>query len=113
MESKETPYGPLMSPDETRDSAMDDSGSSSDKSLLERYQRRRRWRSWVPSPVLGSVIILILLTLGLIITVLTHKPTDLQCTKQLSMYCEFAGCVLIPRPLRTLTEHYQLCISRT
>lgn len=39
--------------------------------------------------MLGSVIVLILLTIGLIIAVLTHKPTDLQCTKQLSMYCEF------------------------
>lgn len=38
--------------------------------------------------MLGSVIVLILTTIGLIITVLTHKPTDLQCTKQLSMYCE-------------------------
>lgn len=88
MESKEALYHPLMSPDKASDSATDDNRSSSDESLLERYQSRGRWRRWVPSPMLGSVIVLILTTIGLIITVLTHKPTDLQCTKQLSMYCE-------------------------
>ena len=89
MESKEASYRPLMSPDEARDSVTDDGGSSTDESLLERYQSRRRWQRWVPSPMLGSVLVLILLTTGLIIAVLTHKQTDLQCTKQLSMYCEF------------------------
>ena len=88
MESKESSYRPLMSSDEARDSVTDDSGSSMDGSLLDRYQSRRRWQRWVPSPILGSVIVLIFLTIGLIITILTHKPTDLQCTKQLSMYCE-------------------------
>lgn len=88
MESKEALYHPLMSPDKASDSATDDNRSSSGESLLERYQSRGRWRRWVPSPMLGSVIVLILTTIGLIITVLTHKPTDLQCTKQLSMYCE-------------------------
>ncbi|KAL9612137.1 MAG: hypothetical protein Q9167_003253 [Letrouitia subvulpina] len=86
MESKEASYRPLMSPDEPRDSITDDTGSSSDESLLEQYQSRRRWQRWTPSPLLASVIILILLAIGLIIAVLTHKPTDLQCTKQLSMY---------------------------
>ena len=89
MESKEALYRPLMSPDEARDLVTDDNGSSSEESLLERYQSRWRWRRWAPSPVLGSVIVLILLTTGLVIAILTHKPTDLQCTKQLSMYCEF------------------------
>ena len=90
MESKESSYRPLMSPDEARDSVTDDSGSSIDGSLLDRYQSRRGWQRWVPSSMLGSIIVLIFFTTGLIITVLTHKPTDLQCTKQLSMYCESA-----------------------
>ena len=39
--------------------------------------------------MLGSIIVLILLIIGLITTILFHKLTDLQCTKQLSMYYEF------------------------
>ncbi|KAL9035442.1 MAG: hypothetical protein Q9214_006580, partial [Letrouitia sp. 1 TL-2023] len=86
MESKEASYRPLMSPDEPRDSVTDDTGSSSDESLLEQYQSRRRWQRSTPSPLLVSVIILVLLIFGLIIAILTQKPTDMQCTKQLSMY---------------------------
>ena len=89
MESKEALYRPLMSQDTARDSVTDEISSSSDESILERYQSRGRWQRWVPSLMLGSIIVLILLIIGLITTILVHKPTDLQCTKQLSMYCEF------------------------
>ena len=89
MESKEALYHPLMSQDKARDSVTDDISSSSDESLLKKYQSRARWQRWVPSLMLGSIIVLILLIIGLITKVLVHKPTDLQCTKQLSMYCEF------------------------
>ena len=89
MESKEALYRPLMSQDKARDSITDDLSSSSDDPILERCQSKGRWQRWVPSLVLGSIIVLNLLIIGLITTILVHKPTDLQCTKQLSMYCEF------------------------
>ena len=89
MESKEALYRPLMSQDKARDSITDDLSSSNDDPILERYQSKGRWQRWDPSLVLGSIIVLILLIIGLITTILVHKPTDLQCTKQLSMYCEF------------------------
>ena len=89
MESKEALYRPLMSQDKARDSVTDEINSSSDESLSEIYESRGRWQRWVPRLILGSIIILILLIIGLIIAILVHKPTDLQCSKQLSMYCGF------------------------
>lgn len=83
MDSKEASYQPLISPESFTDDECD---SRIDAAIL----RDRSWRRLVPSPLLGAVMLLIALTSTLIVLVLTWKPTDMQCTKQLSMYCEFS-----------------------
>lgn len=95
MESKTSAYDPLMSSD-ARDSLADDiSNSSADEALLERYQRRREWIQWVPNALIAAISILILLVIGLIFAVLTHKPTDQQCNAQLSVYHKMMLLIMI------------------
>lgn len=87
MESKTSAYDPLMSSD-ARSSLADDSSSTADEAMLDRYQRRRKMMQWIPSTLVGAVFTLILLVIALIVVTLTRKPTDQQCSAQLSTYCK-------------------------
>lgn len=89
MESKEQSYHPVPVFDDSSDSTTDVGGDISDVFLPGEHQSRRRRPRWMPSPVLSSVFVLIFLVLALIGIELTRKPTNQQCTKQLSVYCEF------------------------
>lgn len=94
MESKTSDYDPLMTSD-ARSSLADDSSNTADEALLDRYQRRQRLMKWVPNILVGAVFVLIWLVIALIVVVLTHKPTDLQCSTQLSTYCKLT-CPWLP-----------------
>lgn len=78
---EKTHYRPLM------DRESSDDGSTIDGILLKTHQERRGWRRWCPSVLGASVVFLIAAVVGLTIALLTKKPTDMECTKQLSLYC--------------------------
>jgi len=88
MASKEHSYQPVSSSDDVSYSASNDDERCSNDLLLESHQILRRRSRWIPSPLLASVIALNLLVTALIVIVLTKKPTDQQCSKQLSVYCK-------------------------
>lgn len=93
MESKTADYDPLMSTD-ARSSLADDSSTSADEVLLGSYQRHRNLMQWAPSTLVGVVFTLILLIIYLLVVVFTQKPTDQQCSAQLSVYCK-STCTLV------------------
>ena len=74
----------------------DDSRSTNDDTVLLGHQPRHKWKRWIPNPVNGMLAVLIILTCGLIVAVLTHKQSDQQCARQLSMWCR---CSLVRRML--------------
>lgn len=86
MESKEASYRPLMSPGSYED---DDTSNSSTSDFAGMLKKKSSWRQYITNPLLGAVMLLIALVTVLIFLVLFHKPSDLQCTKQLSMYCKY------------------------
>ncbi|KAH6649303.1 hypothetical protein F5144DRAFT_588054 [Chaetomium tenue] len=87
MESQKAMYQPLMPP-ESKDCECltDDSRSTNDDTVLLRHQPKHKWKRWIPNPVNGMLAVLIILTCGLIVAVLTHKQSDQQCARQLSMW---------------------------
>jgi hypothetical protein len=89
MESKKHEYKPVSSFDDLSSSSTNiDERTSEDFALESLHIRKRRWR-WIPSPLLGSIISLNILIATLIIVALTRKPTDQQCSAQLSTFCKY------------------------
>jgi hypothetical protein len=67
---------------------MTDNLSSSGEFILDQELLERPRRQWISSPILSSALFLWVLTTSAIIIVLLRGPTDLQCTRQLNMYCK-------------------------
>lgn len=61
-------------------------GQSSDDLPIDSFRIRCRRSRWVPSPLLASIFSLNILFTVLIVIALTRRPTDQQCSKQLSVY---------------------------
>lgn len=86
MESKKHAYKPVSSFDDLSSSATDvDERSNDDYALESLHTRTRSWR-WIKNPLLASIISLNVLVAALIVVALTRKPTDQQCSTQLSTY---------------------------
>ena len=88
MESKKHAYKPVSSFDDLSSSTTNVDERSSDDFPLESLPLRKRRSRWIPGPLLASIISLNVLVAALIVVALTRKPTDRQCSTQLSTYCK-------------------------
>jgi hypothetical protein len=66
---------------------------SEDFTEFQIRRQRHRWNRWLPGPIVGSLLTLTLTTMALIVVVLCHRPSDIQCTRQLNMYCTEASYI--------------------
>ncbi|KAJ4397178.1 hypothetical protein N0V93_001402 [Gnomoniopsis smithogilvyi] len=86
MSAKQLSYQPLMGLDSKDSESFTDDSSVIDEAMLSRHQYSTGWKRWIPSPVLGVLTALTLLVCFLIVAVITHRQSDQQCARQLSMW---------------------------
>ncbi|KAF2657404.1 hypothetical protein K491DRAFT_677238 [Lophiostoma macrostomum CBS 122681] len=86
MESKNITYHPVSSSEDVSYSSTQDEERSSEVFLLNPHQKERRRSMWISTSLLASSVFLNLLISVVLFFAITKKPTDQQCSRQLSVY---------------------------
>jgi hypothetical protein len=103
MDTKTASYRPLMP-----STSFSDEGYMPSKEEYSDPPAPTWRRCTIANPMLGALLSLITLTIIIIGLVLLRTPTDMQCTKQLNLYCKSSTHV----PVDKHTHKPQLPLSK-